>query len=547
MKKSLYIKIAILTFCISIFTFNGCSKDDDNSCTSTNWYQDSDGDGLGNPEVSVSACEQASGYVADNTDNDDNDSGCIDRTWYQDSDGDGLGNPEVSQIACEQPNGYVADNTDTNDSGDDTVFTATDWTTETHSKDADPNFTEIFNDNAVKRLDIVITSERWQTMLDDMTDLYGTFGAGGGPGGGDFADEDPIFVPGEVFYEGKQWYKVGVRFKGNSSLQSTWKDGNLKLSFKLDFDEFEDTYTQIDDQRFYGFKKLSLKNNFNDKSMLREKVATDIFKNAGLATSHSAFYTVYVDHGNGPIYFGLYTLTEEVDNTVIKSQFINNDGNLYKPDGDAATFASGTYDEDEYVKKTNEEEADFSDVSSLLSILHDGTRTTDSATWRTNLDAVFDTDIFLKYLAVNTIIQNWDTYGRMTHNYFIYNDPETSKLTWIPWDNNEAFQTGKQGGSYPLNFSGLNTSEWPLIGYLYQDDVYKAKYDAYVEEVINGAFNETIIQALYTTYAALIEEYATSEVSGYTFLNNSSEFQSAVTTLKAHATSRKAAVAEYLD
>jgi|TARA_B110000879_G_scaffold187644_1_gene249729 hypothetical protein len=436
---------------------------------------------------------------------------------------------------------------------EDTDLVATDWTTDTHSKDATPNFDKIFPNNEVKRLDVVISEDNWSAMLNDMTATYGTFGSSssGGPGGGGGglvdSDENPIFVPSEIFYEGIEWYKVGIRFKGNSSLQSSWGSGILKLSFKLDFDEFEDEYPQIKNQRFYGFKKLSLKNNYNDKSMLREKVATDVFRNAGLAASHTAFYTVYVDHGNGPIYFGLYTLVEEVDDTVIDTQFTSDHGNLYKPDGDAASFANGTFDKDEYVKKTNEDEADFSDVSSLLSILHDSSRTSDAATWRTNLEAVLDTDIFLKYLAVNTVIQNWDTYGRMTHNYFLYNNPDTSKLTWIPWDNNEALETGKMGGSYRLDFSGLNASSWPLIGYLYNDDVYKTKYDTYVQEVIDGAFNETTIQDLYTTYATLVEESATSEISGYTFLNSSSDFQSAVSELKSHVISRNTAAKNYLD
>jgi len=431
---------------------------------------------------------------------------------------------------------------------DDTDFEATDWTTETHSKDADPNFDEIFEDNAVKRLDIVITEARWQNMLDNMTETYGTFGSGGGQGGGlTDTDENPIFVPAEVFYNGMQWYRVGVRFKGNSSLQTSWQNGILKLSFKLDFDEFEDDYPQIDNQRFYGFKKLSLKNNFDDKSMLREKVATDVFRNAGLVASHTAFYTVYVDHGDGPKYFGVYTMVEEVDDTVLDEQFSDDDGNLYKPDGDAASFAAGTYDEDEYVKKTNEDEADFSDVAGLLAILNDATRTTDPTTWRTNLEAVLDTDVFLKYLAVNTVIQNWDTYGNMTHNYFLYNNPDTSKLTWIPWDNNESLQQGKMGGSIPLDFSGLNAAQWPLIGYLYQDSVYKTQYDSYVQDVVDGAFNVGAIQAQYATYAALIEPYATSEIAGYSFLNNSSEFQMAVNELNSHVVSRANAVSDYLD
>lgn len=46
-----------------------------------------------------------------------NDEPCIETTWYQDADGDSLGNPNVSQTACEQPDGYVANSNDTDDSG----------------------------------------------------------------------------------------------------------------------------------------------------------------------------------------------------------------------------------------------------------------------------------------------------------------------------------------------------------------------------------------------------------------------------------------------
>lgn len=428
---------------------------------------------------------------------------------------------------------------------DDTDFEPSDWTIETHSNDIEPNFNEVFPDDEVKRLDLVISSDRWAVMLADMTSLYGPFGSGGRDNS--FADENPVFVPAEIFYEGKQWYRAGIRFKGNSSLASTWKSGKMKLSFKLDFDEFEDDYPQIKNQRFYGFKQLSLKNNYNDKSFLREKVAGDIFRNAGLASAHTAFYTVYVDHGDGPIYFGLYTLVEEVDDTVIDSQFSNNGGNLYKPDGDGANFASGTFSESTFEKQTNEDAADWTDIQNLFTALHAETRTTDAEVWREGLETVFDVDVFLKYLAVNTVIQNWDTYGRMTHNYFLYNNPENNLLTWIPWDNNEALQNGNMGGSLPLNFSGLSSNQWPLIGYLYAEETYRAQYEANVEEVINGVFNVNTTQATYTTYAALIESFATSELEGYTFLERNTDFQSAISTLKTHVSQRAASTQAYLD
>ncbi|MDG1753321.1 MAG: CotH kinase family protein, partial [Thalassotalea sp.] len=367
-------------------------------------------------------------------------------------------------------------------------FEVTDWTEATHTKNVDPNFDEVFDDNQVKRLDFVITPERWQSMLDDMTGAYGGFGQGATTPGLIDTDENPIFVPADVIYNDKQWYRVGLRFKGNSSLQSSWQQGILKLSFKMDFDEFEDNYPQIDNQRFYGFKKFSLKNNYDDNSQLREKVASDVFKRAGMVVSNTAFYTLYIDKGNGPEYFGLYTLVEEIDGTVIDTQFSDDDGNLYKPEDGGANFVEGSFNEENFEKKTNEDDEDWSDIIALFDVLHDETRISEPDTWRTNLEAVFDVNVFLKYLAVNGIIQNWDTYGRMTHNFYLYNNPETSKLTWIPWDNNEALQDGKMGGALNLDFSNLESNSWPLIANLYADEVYRARYNDYLLEAMGDSF-----------------------------------------------------------
>ena len=115
----LYNLLGMLSFSLIL----ACNSGDE--CIEITWYQDADGDGLGNNDISLSACEAPTGYVSNADDDDDLCAGIVDEcgvcdgpgelTWYQDSDGDGLGNPEVSENACEQPDGFVENADDDDD------------------------------------------------------------------------------------------------------------------------------------------------------------------------------------------------------------------------------------------------------------------------------------------------------------------------------------------------------------------------------------------------------------------------------------------------
>ena len=413
-----------------------------------------------------------------------------------------------------------------------------DWTETSHGNSALPDYAIVFPQDKVQRIDITISSSDWAAIQTDLANMPNN-----PPGQTIDGTFEPIWVTCDFNFNNKQWYKVGIRVKGNSSLQSTYRSGIKKFSFKLDFDQYEDTYPAIKNQRFYGFKQLNLNNNFEDKSLMREKVAGDLFREFGIPSAKSAYYEVYINYDGQSQYFGLYTLVEEVDNTVITTQFNNNDGNLYKPEGEAATFAIGTYNTEDFYKKTNEDIGDWSDVKALYDALHNELRTSNPAEWRNNLETKINMDLYIKWLACNTVMQNWDTYGKMTHNYYLYNDTTTSKLVWIPWDNNEALQEGKMGGSIAINLSGV-TNQWPLINFIAADATYFALYKQYAKEFASTVFEPSKMYATYDYYYNLIEESVIKEENGYTFLlNGANDFSSALNQLKLHVNERFAAAA----
>jgi len=427
------------------------------------------------------------------------------------------------------------------DENDDVIHIDTpDWTDATHGDEVDPDYATVFTDYKVLRFDITIAQEDWNRMQADLKANIRT----GNPPPPVPLGWQPIWVPCSFMFEGKEWYKAGIRYKGNSSLKECVRRNIKKYSFKLDFDEFEDMYPAIDDQRFYGFKQLNLANCFDDMSLMREKTASDLFRAFGIASARTSFCEVWIDFGSGPFYFGLYNLIEEVDDTVIETQF-NGGGNLYKPEGQAATFSEGSFNTFQLYKKTNTENGDYSDVRQLYEAINGTTRLLDNQAWKEGITNIFDIEKYLKWLAANTVMQNWDTYGKMSHNYYLYNDPLTGRLCWIPWDNNESLREGKNGGALSLGFTEV-TGKWPLIRYIYDDSEWRQLYNNGIELFIQEAFSVSRFDMIIDSQAELIRQYAVAEKPGYTFLPSASAFGSATDDLKQHVRERHIAAAEYL-
>lgn len=477
------------------------------------------------------------------------------------------------------------------------------WDETSHGSRTRPDHERVFSLDRVHDLNITITPDRFSAMQEDLrTVLPAGFGRGGpfpgagrgGPGapGGDnppagfdngFPDipggpggfargrgrgapnlttRDPMYVPVTVTYGGRTWTQVGMRYKGNSSLMAANTSGSGKIPFRLDFDRYEDEQPAIRNQRFYGFQKLTFSSNLADDTQLREALAVEIFRDRGVPAARAAFYRVSVDTGSGPEYWGLYTLIEDpADGAMLDAQLGGSHGNLYKPEGPGA-YWSVPFDAQSFVKKTNEKAADFSDVQSAVLALH--APRDDAPMWRAALEARFDVDLFLQWLAVNTVIENWDAYGGMPHNYYLYSLPERKgQVRWIPWDHNFAFGAAPGGGGrgfgpggrggrgggdanapFPpgrgggfARFGGPGGrdvlhqqvgDDWPLIRRLLDDDVYAARYRTALERALNGLLAPEAFERRARELHALIASAALAERPTHTTISSADAFKTAL-------------------
>jgi spore coat protein H len=187
---------------------------------------------------------------------------------------------------------------------------------------------------------------------------------------------------------------------------------------------------------------------------------------------------------------------------------------------------------------------------------------TSPTAWRARLEARFAVPSFLRWLALNTIIGNTDTYGGFSpHNYWVYGSPRhRDRLFFIPWDHDLAMNGSGMGGGPTVGgvvggggldlFHDSVNAQWPLIRYLLDDPVYRAAYRTQVEELLNTVFEPARVSARIQAEYARIAPYvvgAEGEQAGRTFLASPDEFTQAISSLLAYVQSRGATVRRALE
>lgn len=163
---------------------------------------------------------------------------------------------------------------------------------------AAPLYASLFDDTKVHTIRITLSADAAASLQSDPTS----------------------WTTADIEFDGEVIHKVGVRHKGNSSMGI----GTPKLPLKIKFGEF------TPGQTFRGLKMLVLNNSFKDPSLMREKLAYDLFREAGAVASRCAHARVTLAVGASETPLGLYTMVEHVDEVFLDEHFGGHEGNLYK-------------------------------------------------------------------------------------------------------------------------------------------------------------------------------------------------------------------------
>ena len=357
--------------------------------------------------------------------------------------------------------------------------------------------TRLFDDSRVHTVDILV--EDWEGFIEE-------------------ADREE-YISCTALIDGEEFRSIGIRAKGNNSLQLT-KDYELaRYSLKLEFDHFSDG------GNYHGLDKLSLDASFQDNSYLKSYTAYDMMRFLGVPTPLTSYTWVTVNGTD----WGLFLAVEEPEEAFARRNFGRRHGQLYKPDyhslndenADVALRYAGP-DPEDYPgifnhAKFSASEADEKRLLEALRILSTGE----------NLEKAVDVDEVLRYFAVQVFVMNWDSYlGHTGHNYYLYE--ENGRISMLPWDYNLAFGTYALGMTnpirdpnilinYPINTParGKVMMKRPLYHQLMQHDEYFLKYHEYLDALITKYVESGRFETMLRQTEQLIAPYVKKDPTAF--------------------------------
>ena len=264
----------------------------------------------------------------------------------------------------------------------------------------------------------------------------------------------------DVVIDGETFHDVAFSTRGNVSLFTLAGNPNSdRYSYKLNFGKFSDHAS------YYGLDKLILNNLNSDPSYMRDFLAFEIMRAAGVASPLTSYAELRI---NGELQ-GLYLAIEDVDQSFLRRNHFPKDSVLYKPEPLAIDHSKlqrlreqlpdgETLD---IIDDLNNPEFDYAgadlvyrgDDPVLYSAIFDNAVSKFSAHDKEylitslrslepagflNPSEYWDIDAVVNYFAANNLLSNFDSYtGTTAHNYYLLASPRRNTL--LPWDYNLAF------------------------------------------------------------------------------------------------------------
>lgn len=245
---------------------------------------------------------------------------------------------------------------------------------------------------------------------------------------------------GAATVDGERVPDVAVRKKGFLGSLSIWRP-----SLKLDFDNF------VPQREFHGLEKLTLNNNRQDGSRIRQCLSYLLFERAGVPAPRCGFARVVA----GGADLGTYANVEPITKRFLRARFGTDSGNLYE--GQGADFLSARWSGFEPKTDTT---TDRSDLDRLRAAL-----LTEEAGRMAAIAEVLDLDAYLTYWTMEALLADWDSYSSTTNNFFLYDDPG-SGFRFIPWGADATLnEQALTGGARPQSISAssdLSRELWAL-------------------------------------------------------------------------------------
>jgi spore coat protein CotH len=247
---------------------------------------------------------------------------------------------------------------------------------------------------------------------------------------------DYEWTPARMTVGGKLFSNVAVRLRGNGTYLGSLY--GLKHSYKVDLDKFDSGVALA------GIRTLNMLNMIEDRAYMSDVLGQELFRDAGVPAPRTAYVwlTIRVEGQWEGKPIGLYALVENVDADFAADRFGSKKTPIFKPvTPDLFKDLGPTWESyaDTYDLKTKANQRQKQRVIDFSRLVTHA----DDAEFARRLSEFLDLDEFGRFLAALVLVANYDSLLTYGQNYYMYLDPRTDKLGFIPWDLDQGW------GSFP--------------------------------------------------------------------------------------------------